>query len=56
MKMKKSRGIISEVPHDESQVSVGVLLALSYGSKRRSRKKRENVNCMEDTMMVTGSK
>jgi hypothetical protein len=32
------------------------LLALGYGSKRRSRKKRKNVNCAEDTVTVTGSK
>jgi hypothetical protein len=44
------------VPRDESQVSVGGLLALGYGSKRRSRKKKENVNFAEDTVTVTGSK
>jgi hypothetical protein len=37
------------VPWDESQVSVGGLLALGYGIKRRSRKKRENVNFAEDS-------
>jgi hypothetical protein len=31
-------------------------LALGYGSKRRLRKKRRNVNRMEDTVTVTGSK
>jgi hypothetical protein len=31
-------------------------LALGYGSKRRSKKKRKNANCAKDTMTVTGSK
>jgi hypothetical protein len=44
------------VPRDESQVSVGGLLALVYVSTQRSRKKKENVNFMEDTMTVNGSK
>jgi hypothetical protein len=44
------------VPLDESQVSVGGLLSLGYGSKQRSRKKRQNVNYVEDTVTVTGSK
>jgi hypothetical protein len=34
------RRIRSEVPRDESQVSVGVVLALGYGRKWRTRKKR----------------
>ena len=33
LKMKKSRGIRSKVPWEESQVSVGGLLSLVYGSK-----------------------
>jgi hypothetical protein len=41
LKMKQSRGIRYEVPRDESWVSVGGMLALGYGRKRRSRKKRE---------------
>jgi hypothetical protein len=32
------------------------MLALGYGSKRRSRKKRENANFVEDIVIVTGSK
>jgi hypothetical protein len=44
------------VPRDESQVSVGGLLALGYGRKRRLRHKRKNANCAEDTMNVTRSK
>jgi hypothetical protein len=44
------------VPRDESQVSVGGLLALGYESKQISRKKRKNENCVEDTVTVTGSK
>jgi hypothetical protein len=32
------------------------VLALGYGSKRRSRKKRENTNFVEDTVIVTRSK
>jgi hypothetical protein len=44
------------VPQDKSQVSVGGLLALGYESKRRSRKKRKNENCMEDKVSITGSK
>jgi hypothetical protein len=44
------------MPWDESQVSVEGMLALGYGSKRRSRKKRENVNFTEDTVIVIGSK
>jgi hypothetical protein len=31
-------------------------LALGYGIKRRSRNKRENANCMEDTVTVFGLK
>jgi hypothetical protein len=46
----------SEVPQDESQVSVGGMLALGYGSMKRSRKKRENVNCTKDIVTVIGSK
>jgi hypothetical protein len=34
----------------------GGLLALGYGNKRRLRKKRKNVNCAEDTVIVIGSK
>jgi hypothetical protein len=56
LKMKQRRGIRSEVPRDESQVSVGGLLVLGYGRKRRSRKKRKNVYCAEDTVTFTGSK
>ena len=44
------------MPRDESQVSVGGLLALGYGNKRISRKKRENVNYTEDTETFIGSK
>ena len=44
------------MPWDESQVSVGGLLALGYGRKRRTRKKREKVNFLEETMTVTGLK
>jgi hypothetical protein len=33
-----------------------MLLALDYESKRRSRKKRKNVNCAENTVTITGSK
>jgi hypothetical protein len=54
--MKKNKRIRAEVPRDESQVSVGGMLALGYESKRRSRKKRKNVNCTEDTVTVTGLK
>jgi hypothetical protein len=49
-----NRRIRSEVPQDESQVSVGGLLALGYESKRRSRKKRKNVNCVEDKCLLLG--
>jgi hypothetical protein len=41
---------------DESEVSVGGLLSLGYGRKRRLMKKRKNVNCAEDTVTITGSK
>jgi hypothetical protein len=40
LKTKQRRRIRYEVPRDKSQVSVGDLLALGYGNKRRSRKKR----------------
>jgi hypothetical protein len=40
LKKKQSRGIRSKVPQNESQVSVGGLLALGYGSKQISRKKK----------------
>jgi hypothetical protein len=40
LRTEKNRGIRSEVPQDESQVSVGGLLALGYGRKRRTSKKR----------------
>ena len=56
LKSKKIRRIISEVPQDESQVSVGGLLALGYVRKRISRNKRENVNFVEDIVIVIGSK
>jgi hypothetical protein len=39
-KSKKNKRIRSQVPRDESQVSVGGLLALGYGRKQRMRKKR----------------
>jgi hypothetical protein len=41
---------------DESQVSIGGLLALGYGRTRRSRKKRSNMNYVGDTVTVTGMK
>ena len=44
------------MPQDKSQVSVGGLLALGYGRKKRSRKKRKNENFAEDTVIVTKSK
>jgi hypothetical protein len=44
------------VPLDESQVIVGGLLALGYEIKKRSRKKRKNVNFTEDTVTAIGSK
>jgi len=37
-------------------VSVGGLLALGYGRKKISRKKRDNENFTEDIVIVTGSK
>jgi hypothetical protein len=46
----------SNVPRDESHVSVGGMFPLGYGNKRISRKKRKNVNYAEDTVTVTGSK
>jgi hypothetical protein len=39
-KSKQNRRIRFKVPRDESQVSVGGLLALGYGRKWRTRKKR----------------
>jgi len=39
-KSKKNKRIRFKVPRDESQVSVGFLLALGYGRKQRTRKKR----------------
>jgi hypothetical protein len=54
--MKKIRRVIFEVPQDESQVSVGGLLALGYGSKRRVRQKKWNANYTENTLTDTGSK
>jgi hypothetical protein len=36
--------------------TIGRMLALGYGSKRRSRKEKENVNFVKDTVTVTGSK
>ena len=35
---------------------LGIVLSLGYGILRRSRKKRENTNCAEDTVTVIGSK
>jgi hypothetical protein len=41
------------IPQERSLVIV-FLLALGYGRKRRSRKKREKVNFAEDTVTDTG--
>jgi hypothetical protein len=56
LKLKHNKRIGYEVHQDDSQVSVGGMLALGYGSKRILRKKRKNANCAEDTVTDTGSK
>ena len=40
LKTKKKKGIRSEVPQDDSQVSVGGLFSLGYGRKLITRKER----------------
>ena len=44
------------MPRDESQVSVGGLLALGYEIKQRLIQKIWNVNCVEDIVTDTGLK
>jgi hypothetical protein len=47
------------VPWDESQVSVGGLLGLGYGLRKKSKRKEEkrrSTNCAEGTLTESGSK
>jgi hypothetical protein len=52
---------ISDAPERETHPipwlqTLESLLALGYGSKRRLREKRKNVNCAEDIVTDIGSK